>query len=127
MGRKATGRPSGRPRIFMDWKMIDKLLQSGCNGVEVASALGCHPNTLYERCAVEHNMSFYEYSRLKKAVGNLLIKVSQFEAAVQGNTTMLIWLGKQRLGQSNHIVQTEALIRQFTIVNYSAEENEALS
>ncbi len=49
-------------------------------------------------------MGFSEYLRLKKAKGNSLIKVKQFEMAVKDkDKAMLIWLGKQRLGQKDKV------------------------
>lgn len=30
-----------------------------------------------------------------------MLRAAQYKAAMEGNTTMLIWLGKQRLGQSD--------------------------
>lgn len=33
--------------------------------------------------------------------GDNLLRAAQYKAAMGGNTTMLIWLGKQRLGQSD--------------------------
>lgn len=103
MGRRATGQPNGRPRIIIDWAMVERFLMAGCSGVATASAIGCHPNTLYQRCIIEMGMSFCEYFRLKKAKGDANIRIAQFEEAVyRRNVPLLIWLGKQRLGQTNN-------------------------
>lgn len=89
-----------RPRLNIDWKIVDKLLEADCEGTEIAAYIGVHPDTLYLRCQKEKKMGFSEYLQEKKAKGNSLIKVKQFEAAVKDkDKTMLIWLGKQRLGQ----------------------------
>jgi len=90
-----------RKKIHIDWADVDMLLQAGCTGVEVAATIGIHPNTLYERCEKENNLGFSEYSATKRASGDRLLKMKQFEIAMSGDKTMLVWLGKQRLGQSD--------------------------
>jgi hypothetical protein len=37
---------------------------------------------------------------------NVSLRRAQFKAAKEGNVTMLIWLGKQRLGQKNEPIQS---------------------
>lgn len=91
---------AGKPKSIIEWSTVDKLLEADCEGTEIASYIGVHPNTLYERCKKEKKCNFSEYLQLKKAKGNSLIKVKQFEAAVKDkDKAMLIWLGKNRLGQ----------------------------
>ena len=89
-----------RPKVDIDWKKVDKLLEADCEGTEIAAYLGIVPNTLYRRCEADHKISFSKYLQEKKAKGNSLLKVKQFDAAMTGDKTMMIWLGKQRLGQS---------------------------
>lgn len=87
--------------INLDWKRIDLWLEAGASGLEIASRLGIHENTLYQRCKTEKNVDFVEYKSQKRASGDVLLKAAQFDTAVNGkNIPMLIWLGKQRLGQS---------------------------
>ena len=88
-----------RPKVNIDWKKVDKFLEADCEGTEIAAYLGINPNTLYFRCKEDHKVSFSEYLQEKKARGNSLLKVKQFDTAMSGDKTMMIWLGKQRLGQ----------------------------
>ena len=76
------------------------MLEADCTGTEIAATLGVHPNTLYRSCETENKVSFGDYSAIKRASGDRLLKVKQFEVAMTGDKTMLVWLGKQRLGQS---------------------------
>lgn len=91
----------GRPSIEIDWKKVRAMLQAGANGVEVAAALGCAPDTLYNRCIQECGMTFSAYQQQMKEAGRALLRTWQFAAAQKGNTAMLIWLGKNVLGQSD--------------------------
>jgi len=104
MGRKPTGKPTGVPPIPVDWEKVDRLIECGCNGVQVAAKFGIHPDTLYDRCQEDKGMPFSHYYKIKRASGDATISEAQYEKAViEKNTTMLIWLGKQRLGQKETI------------------------
>ena len=96
-------RKVGRPRAVIDWDKVDKLLMAGCSGVEIAGYYGLHFDSLYKYCRLEKKMNFSEYSTLKKAHGNSLLKAKQFEIAMAGDKTMLVWLGKNRLDQSDKV------------------------
>lgn len=93
-------------KIIIDWNKVGKLLNAQCSGVSIASILGIHENTLYDRCRLDLNMEFMVFSAKKKSEGLELLKAKQFENAMTGNTTMQIWLGKQLLGQRDQIEQT---------------------
>ena len=92
---------AGRPAALIDWKIVDRLLQAGCTGTQIAARVGIHANTLYEACKEAHKCNFSEYSHQKKEHGETLLHEQQFALAMQGNLGMLIWLGKQRLGQKD--------------------------
>lgn len=100
--RRKIRKENHRPQIPIDWKIVDRCLQSACNGVEIAGLLGCHPVTLYERCLQEKGVTFTEYGAQKRSNGDALLKLEQMALALTGkggDKTMLVWLGKQRLGQ----------------------------
>lgn len=101
---KPTGKPDGYPPIDIEWDKVDQYLIAGSNGVEIAKTLGCHEDTLYRRCQAEKGIGFSAYSRTKKAQGDQMLRSKQFTLAMQGDRGMLIWLGKNRLGQSENPV-----------------------
>ena len=92
----------GRPEANIDWEEVESLLMSGCTGTEIAARIGISAPTLYDRCQTDNEMMFSEFSQEKKAKGDTLLKQAQFNAAVvDKDKAMLIWLGKQRLGQKD--------------------------
>ena len=99
----------GRKEITIDWKRVDALLAYGCLGADIAATLGIHRETLYNRVMKEFNISFSDYSAQKKAVGDSILREVQFKKAIgetkDGDNTLLIWLGKQRLGQRENEVE----------------------
>lgn len=94
----------GRPEANIDWEEVEQLLMSGCTGTEIAARIGISAPTLYDRCQSDNEMMFSEFSQEKKAKGDTLLKQAQFNAAViDKDKAMMIWLGKQRLGQKDKI------------------------
>lgn len=94
---------AGRPEAIIDWKKVDDLLISGCSGAQIAGYFGLNPATIYDRCNKDHGIPFSEYSQQKYSKGETILKAHQFAKAIgktkDGDNTLLIWLGKQRLGQ----------------------------
>jgi hypothetical protein len=85
---------------IIDWDLVGEYLMAGCSGVEIAAQIGVHENTLYQRCKADLGIDFVAFKQEKQAAGESLIRKVQFDTAVKDkDKTMLIWLGKQRLGQ----------------------------
>ena len=59
----------------------------------IAAVLGCNEKTLRNR--------FREVIELGREAGLSKLQQRQWQAAMDGNVTMMIWLGKQHLGQSD--------------------------
>ena len=73
--------------------VIDKLAYVGHKTVTIAVALGLNEETL---------KAHYSVRMAKKRVeGKIALKQLQLKAAKDGNVTMLIWLGKNELGQTD--------------------------
>jgi hypothetical protein len=90
-----------RPSIEINWNVVDEFLEAGCTGVEIASHYGIAPDTFYERIRDEYGIGFAHVQASKRATGDAKIKTAQFrKAANDSDNTMLIWLGKTRLKQT---------------------------
>lgn len=105
----------GRPKMEIDWKKVEDLLIAGCSGAEIAGYLGCHPNTIYEKCFEEKGINFTEYSCGFYAKGDSILRAHQFAKALgkitEGDNTLLIWLGKIRLKQERSEKEFESNLR----------------
>jgi len=100
--KKVVKNKAGRAEITIDWKQVENLLMAGCSGAEIAASLGMHPETLYDRVVKEFKISFTDYSYKYKQKGDSLLKAKQFESAIKDkNIPMQIWLGKNRLNQTD--------------------------
>lgn len=103
---------TGRPKIEIDFNELDKLCGLQCSQTEIASWFDCSIDTIEARIKETHGMSFPEYFEQKRGRGKIALRRRQYEAAMSGNTALLIWLGKQYLGQSEKL---ESSIDQKTI------------
>lgn len=115
-----------RPEITIDWKEANELLMCGAPGTEIAAYFGMHPNTFYRRVEEKYGISFSDYSAEKKSTGEALIRRHQYHKALgitkKGDNTLLIWLGKQRLGQRENPI--EALITEEVMKGFAAVMNQ---
>ena len=68
-----------------------------CTDVEIAHCLGVSEATLIRR--KHDDAEFAETLDRARSNGRMSLRRKQWEAASAGNPTMLIWLGKQILGQ----------------------------
>lgn len=85
-------RPVGRPRIELNPDQIKALASIGLSLDEIARVFGCSHDTL------ERN--YHEELEAGWAEMDLSLKRAQYVLAVERkHPGMLIWLGKQRLGQ----------------------------
>lgn len=94
-------RGAGRPKAIIDWRYVGQMLEAGATAEGIAATIGCDRDTLYNRCKTDNNQDFSAFSQEKKAKGDELLRTAQFKNAMSGNVTMQIWLGKQRLGQTD--------------------------
>lgn len=90
-----------RPLKVIDWNVVDKLCGIQATAEEIAQFLGIDADTLATACKREQNMTFSDYFSQKRGSGKVSLRRAQWQAAQDGNPALLIWLGKQYLGQKD--------------------------
>ena len=90
----------------IDWEVFDKLCSFQCTLEEIAAWFDCSIDTIENKCKKEKGMKFSEYYAQKKKFGRVSLRRKQMQVALSGNVTMLIFLGKQYLGQSDKVDHT---------------------
>ena len=90
-----------RPKIEIDFDMVKKLCAIQCTGQEIADVLDVSYDTLERRVKEVYRISFADYIKKHSANGKMSLRRKQHEVAMNGNTTMLVWLGKHYLGQTD--------------------------
>lgn len=81
---------AGRPKKEIDPEQVFKLALIHCTAQEIAAVVGCHKDTIYAR--------YSDALRRGHEEGQMSLKRKMHEVAMKGDTKMLIWLSKQRLG-----------------------------
>ncbi len=82
-----------RPKLEINEEQLLKLAAINCSLAEMAAVLDCSVDTLDRR--------FAEVIRKGRESGKMSLKRKQYETAMSGNVTMLIWLGKIMLDQKD--------------------------
>ena len=90
----------GRTKKIVDPEQIRSLAKLGCTWDEIASVLQIARGTFAARMKEKTNRDAYD---LGIAEGNMSLRRAQYDSAMGGNSTMLIWVGKNRLGQTDRV------------------------
>ena len=89
-----------RKKIEIDPKMIRGLAQIGATWDEIAGILGIARTTLAVRMREKKYRDAYEQG---VAEGDVSIRRAQYASAMRGKTGKLVWLGKNRLNQTDRV------------------------
>lgn len=92
-----------RPKKKIDIEMVRKLASIMCTYEEIAAMMNVSHDTIERRFA-----SVVKEAR-KRGIASLRRK--QYEVAMGGNVTALIWLGKNYMDQSDKVVHSNEELR----------------
>lgn len=93
----------GRPKKELNWEEFERLCGLHCTLSDIAGWFGVSEDTIERRVKEDHGITFAEYFKKHAALGKTSLRRLQWESAQKGNVTMLIWLGKQLLNQTDRI------------------------
>ena len=92
----------GRPRKEFDKKTFENLCAIQSTITEICAVFECDDMTLNNWCLREYGATFSKVFREKRCKGFISLRRAQFQKAIEEkNTAMLIFLGKNWLGQSD--------------------------
>ena len=92
--RPKTDSPRGRNRRPIDLETLVKLAKIGCTTDEIGKFFGVDGSTIRKR--------FPQTISQAKAQSKARLRQAQYDLAVNGDKTMLVWLGKQYLNQGDN-------------------------
>jgi len=102
---KVIRKVQGRPIKEINYEDFEKLCSLHCTEVEIAEFFKVSVDTINRACIRNYGETFAETFKKKCSNGKISLRRKQFELAMSGNVPLLIWLGKQILGQSEKIDQ----------------------
>ena len=91
----------GRPRLEFDLDRVRLLAGIQCTNAEIAAVCGCSEDTITRRTKDDPN--FAEALRVGREQGKMSLRRRQWQLAMSGHAHMLIWLGKNILGQRDRL------------------------
>lgn len=97
----------GRPPIQINWDEVKKLCKLQCTAEEIAGWMNISVDTLENKLRTEQQTTFSVFFKMHSAGGKVSLRRAQYSTAIKGNAALLIWLGKQYLGQSDKLETME--------------------
>ena len=89
-----------RKKIEVDPEQVRQLARLGCTWDEIAGVLKIGRTTLTARMREKKYRDAYEQGG---AEGDVSLRRAQYDSAMKGKTGMLVWLGKNRLNQTDRV------------------------
>jgi hypothetical protein len=96
------------PKKELNEEVIHELASIHCTMKEIASIMKCSVDTLERRYA--------DIIKKGQDEGRSSLRRAQYKSAMGGNATMLVWLGKQLLGQKDSTTES---VPQETVKNFT--------
>lgn len=110
-----------RPYKEINWDVVEKLMEAGCNAKEICGKFRVDTDTFYSRFKKEFGCGFQDYSAKASEAGvadiRSMLQAKAINNSAPGNITALIFLAKCRLGMTepdiiNHLSPIQNLIDQ---------------
>lgn len=98
---------AGRPLKEIDKKQFEGLCSIFCTEEEICLLLETTDKTLNKWCKRTYGMDFSDSYKKFSAHGKMSLRRKQRDVALKGSVPMLIWLGKQFLGQKDEPEEAE--------------------
>jgi AraC-like DNA-binding protein len=93
----------GRPKSVLNWKEFEYLCSIGCTLDEIAGFFQMSKRALQDKVKAEFDETFSErYEKLSQGM-KVSLRRKQFQVAMDGDTKMLTFLGKNVLGQKEKL------------------------
>lgn len=92
---------TGRPQVEIDRDTFEKLCVLQCTKQDIANWFECSEDSIERWAKREYGETFAVVFAQKRQKGKVSLRRMQWASAEKGNVTMLIWLGKQYLGQKD--------------------------
>lgn len=118
---------TGRPKKTICIGSLNKLCEMQATLVEIAGFFNVSEDTIERRVRELTGVTFAEYYKKASSGGKISLRRAQYKAALGGNITMLIWLGKQILNQRDTIDSSQSastIVLKYNLDSPSCEQRE---
>jgi hypothetical protein len=98
-GKRLPGPAPGAGARPIDLAVVERAATIGCTAGEIAAVVGLSRSSLYARLGTDPELT--AAIDRGRSLGKVTLRRLQWRSAMDGNVSMLIWLGKQWLGQKD--------------------------
>jgi len=114
---------TGRPKKEIDVEVFEKLCGIMCTEEEIAGFFECSVDTIERFCKDQYGATFAETYKTYSAAGKISLRRAQFKLA-QKSAAMAIFLGKNYLGQTDHVdIQDDTALQKLDEILKDVREN----
>lgn len=111
-----------RPKIEIDWKLVDGFCQMQCTLREIATYFNCSEDTIERRVREQFGICFADYFGKKRIAGLMSLRRNLFKQS-EKNVAAAIFLAKNWLGMSDkQEIQQNVEFTDKTVREYTNEE-----
>ena len=100
--------------VVVDWEKLHGYAIAYSTHEELAAVSQCSIQGLDAACLRDNGMSLEQWVDEKRGEGRSSLRGKQYQIAMQGSVPMLIWLGKQILGQTEKSKVVAELLGDFS-------------
>ena len=93
----------GRPKKEFNQELFEELCKIQCTEQEIAAVMDMSIELVNQNCKSLYGLTFLDVYAQKRAAGKPSMRRKQYQKAMDGDTTMLIWLGKNMLEQRDRV------------------------
>jgi len=106
----------------IDWELVAKLFEADCTILETCAMVGLCRDAVNKSCKKDNGCTLMEFKEKHRFRGNTNLRSKQYSSAIEGDRGMLIWLGKNRLDQSDHRAYDIKGETKVSVVNFGTKE-----
>jgi hypothetical protein len=111
----------------VDWKRVEKMAMCGCTCFATSQEVGIHEDTLHYKVKEKYGIVWSAFTAKYREKGAAHIKEKQYDKAIDGDNSMLIWVGKNLCGQSDNpqeLALSANAIEQFKSIMLQVKTNQ---
>lgn len=102
--KRPSGNPNGRPKTKIDQATFEELCHIQCTESEIAGVFRCSIDALCTWCKETYGDTFADIYKMLSEGGKSSLRRAQWLSATKDrNPTMLVWMGKNKLNQTDSV------------------------
>ncbi len=94
-----------RPPKLINWEVVEKRMECGNSAQTIADSFCIDINTFYRRFKEHYELGFADFIDRARSAGKSNIAYTQYMKALSGNPQMLMFLGRNWLGQDKEEIK----------------------